>query len=132
MNAPDDIDLLFERGLQELRSLLGLLDDEQAALQARDVLTVTRLSRQKTDALETLGRLQARLRQQRLPARLPIHDFELLLTRCQQKNRANGIQMNLQLAQGQQQSTPLGFAAAGYDARGLSALRQGTRTLGSV
>ena len=116
MNTSAPIETLFDRAMQSLRGMLDLLDAEQHAVATRDAQALIKLSREKASRLQVFGELQNLLRRQSLPSHLPLQDFEFLLSRCAAQNKANGMQMNLHLAQ---QPTALpGVLSEGYGARG--------------
>lgn len=116
MNASTSIEALFDRAMQSLRSMLDLLDAEQHAVATRDAQALIKLSREKASRLQGFTDLQNLLRRQSLPTHLPLQDFEMLLSRCAAQNKANGMQMNLHLAQ--QPAVLPGVRNEGYGARG--------------
>lgn len=116
MTTSAPIETLFDRAMQSLRGMLDLLDAEQHAVATRDAQALLKLSREKASRLQGFAELQNLLRQQSLPTHLPLQDFEMLLSRCAAQNKANGMQMNLHLAQ--QPATLAGVRSEGYGARG--------------
>ena len=94
-NGPDFLPALIERSMLSLRSMVGLLDAEHAALRRGDAIAVKHLSEEKSAGLLSLSALLAQLRLQPWPAHLPANDLLALLERCQEQNRTNGLLMNL-------------------------------------
>jgi flagellar biosynthesis/type III secretory pathway chaperone len=126
----NSLEKLFDDAMQGLRRMLNLLDDEHNAITSSDAQSLLRISKDKAEGLALLSLLQTRLRHEKLPTHLPVHDFELLLSRCQHRNQANGVLLNLQFAQRQ---AALGdLAPSGYGPGGQARLGVGPRPLVSV
>jgi flagellar biosynthesis/type III secretory pathway chaperone len=122
---------LIERSLLSLRGMIGLLDAEHTALRNGDVASVKHLSQEKAAGLMSLSSLLAQLRQRPWPAHIPANELLDLLGRCQERNRANGVLMNMQAARRQAGHASLGLASDGYGRNGNTPLRAESRTLAS-
>ncbi|WJW74619.1 flagellar protein FlgN [Thiohalobacter sp. IOR34] len=147
---------LLEAELGCAREMLGLLDEEQAALKARDHATMERLVQTKLDRFrqwEEVERARVALTREAgygedtaaliaaLPADSPLHvRWEALLEllgKCQQRNRSNGLHIelnrrHLEDALSILRGLPLAPAPT-YEASGTTAQKTGAgRNLGTA